>query len=55
MKLLMQHCGSLKQEALNNCLEMSGITGDLYEEKLEGRVGGLVIEQRFQIEQPTPE
>ena len=36
MKLLMQHCESLKEEALNNCLEMSGITGDLDEEKLEG-------------------
>ena len=55
MKLLMQHCGSLKEEALNNCLEMSGITGDLDEEKLEGRVGELVIRQRFQIEQPVPE
>lgn len=51
----MQHCGSLKEEALNTCLEMSGITEDLYEEELEGQVGGLVIGQRFQIEQPMPE
>ena len=55
MKLLMQHCGSLKEEALNTCLEMSGITEDLYEEELEGQIGGLVIGQRFQIEQPMPE
>lgn len=49
MKMSMQHCGSLKEEALNPCLEMSGITEDLYEEELEGQVGGLMIGQRSEI------